>query len=167
MMGLRKDYNQTKRLAQYKARLVEDTETSNAFNALRRVTERSDALNASQKLEDIATEEALKCGGMMGNVAASFGGELIASHRDANLIEQHFGSKGFHDMERLMQTARHGVPVDVVEGGNLDAALQYGNHSSTLQHSDLLHDRLVEDIVSGRVLPLHRPIARTVRELRI
>ena len=43
-------------------------------------------------------------------VAASFGGELIASHRNAHQIEQHFGSKGFHDMKRLMQAVRHGVP---------------------------------------------------------
>ena len=59
-----------------------------------RGAERCDALNALQKL-DTATEGALNCGGMMGKVAASFGGELIliASHRDANLIEQHFGSK--------------------------------------------------------------------------
>ena len=39
-------------------------------------------------------------------------------------------------MARLMQTVRHGVLVGVFDGGNLEAALQRGNHSSTLQHSD-------------------------------
>ena len=58
------------------------------------------------------------CDGMVGKGAASFGGELMAFHRDANLIEQHFGSKSFHDMERqtLMQAVRHGLPVDVILG---------------------------------------------------
>lgn len=41
-------------------------------------------------------------------------------------------------------------------GGDLEAALQYGNYSSTLQHGDLLLDRLMEDIVSGRVFLIHR-----------
>ncbi|MEO9458877.1 MAG: hypothetical protein ABJG56_07815, partial [Lentilitoribacter sp.] len=103
----------------------------------------------------------------MGKVAASFGGQLMASHRNADLIEQNLGSKGFNDMKRLMQAVRHGVPVDVIEGENLEASLQNGNHSSTLQHSGLLLDRLMEDIVNGRVLPLHRSAAGTVRGLRI
>lgn len=37
----------------------------------------------------------------MGIVAASFGGESIAPHRDANLIEQRLGSKDFDDMQRF------------------------------------------------------------------
>ena len=96
------------------------------------MAERSDAVNTMQNLADIAIEGAFKCRGMMRKLASSFGGELIASHRDVNSIEQHFDSKVFHDMESLIQAVRHGVPVDVIEGAKLDAALQYGNHSSTL-----------------------------------
>lgn len=59
------------------------------------------------------------------------------------------------------------MSVDVVEGGNIDIELQNRNRSRTSQHSILLFDRLMEDIVSGRVLPLRRLIARTVRGLRI
>ncbi|MEP3733697.1 MAG: hypothetical protein ABJN02_17335 [Lentilitoribacter sp.] len=152
MVRLGEGYQQTrKRLAEYKVRLAEATERSDGFNTIQREAERSNALIALPKLVDIATEGALKCGGRMGKVATSFGGELIASHRNANLIAQHVGSAGFNDMKRMMQAIRHRVPVDVIEGGNLEASLQYGNHSSTLQHSGLLLDRLMEDIVSGRV----------------
>ena len=70
-------------------------------------------------------------------------------------------------MKRLKQAVRHGVPVDDIEGGSLDSSLQHGSHSSTLQPSDSLMDRFMEDIASGRVLPLHRSIARTVHGLRI
>lgn len=93
------------------------------------MAERSDALIELQILADIATEGALICDGMMRTVAALFGGELMAVRRDANLIGQHFGSRVFHDMGRSMQAVRHGVPVDIIEEGNLDAALHYGNHS--------------------------------------
>ncbi|MEO9497549.1 MAG: hypothetical protein ABJG42_23960 [Vibrio splendidus] len=85
-------------MAEYKARLAE----ADALNAIQRETERSNALNALQKLADSATVGDLTCGGRMGKVAASFGGELIASHLTANLIEQHFSSKGFNDLKRLM-----------------------------------------------------------------
>ncbi|MEO9602891.1 MAG: hypothetical protein ABJG18_06220 [Lentilitoribacter sp.] len=84
-------YQERKRLAEYKARLPETTERSDAFNAIQREAEISNALNALQKLADSATVGDFICGGRMGKVAASFGGEWIASHRDANLIEQHFG----------------------------------------------------------------------------
>ena len=118
-MGLRKDYHHTKkRPAEYSARLVEATEIHDALIAIQRVAERSDALNALQNLAGIATEGALKYCGRMGKVAASFGGEFIASRRDANLIEQYFGSKGFNGMTRLMQAVRHGVPVDLIVGGH-------------------------------------------------
>lgn len=73
-----------------------------------------------------------------------------------NLIKQQFGSKGFHEMNPLLLAVRHGVPADFIEGGNIEASLQYGNNSSMLQCSGLLFDRLMEDIVSGRGLPSHR-----------
>ena len=38
-------------------------------------------------------------------VAASFGGELIASHRNAHQIERHFGSKGFHDIHETFDAS--------------------------------------------------------------
>lgn len=168
MNGVRREYHQIKkRLAGYKARLLEATEIMDTITALQKSELRFDAVNALKQLADIVTERALKCDGRMGKVADYLGGEVMASHRDANLIEQHFGSKGFHDMERLIHAVKHGVPVDVIEGGNLDAALQYGNHSSTLQHGDLLLERLIEDVASGRVLPLHRSVAHAIRGLRI
>ena len=39
--------------------------------------------------------------------------------------------------------------------------------ASTLQHSGLSLDRRMVDILSGRVLPLHRSVTQTVRGLRI
>ena len=104
MVGLRKEYHEIKaRLADCKARSGEEAK-------------RSDALNALKKLADIATEGGLDCDEMMGKVAALFGGELMASYRDANLVEQHFGSNVLYDMEHLMQAVRHGVPVDNYRG---------------------------------------------------
>ena len=58
-------------------------------------TERSEASRTHCKnWRTFATEGALHCDGIMTKVAASFGGELMAFHRDENLTEQHFGSKG-------------------------------------------------------------------------
>lgn len=79
-------------------------------------------------------------------------------------MEIYFVSKVSRVMKRLMQAVRRGVPVGLIEGGNLDASLQHGNHSSTIQPSDLLLDRPMEDIVSDRVLLFHRsnPLVRFV-----
>ena len=79
------------------------------------IRERSDALNALQRLADIATEGARICDGMMGKGSASVGAELMASHRDANVNGAAFWFKRFHDMERFMQAARHGVPVHNID----------------------------------------------------
>lgn len=98
---------------------------------------------------------------------SSFGGESVVSQCDVNLIDQHFGSNPFHEMERLIQAVRHGVPVNVVMRGNMDAETQYGNYSSAFQYSDSLVARLTEDVGSGGVFPLHRSIARTVHGLRV
>lgn len=62
---------------------MQAAEKSDAINALQRVAERSDVLSAWQKIAEITTERAPKCGGMVGNVAASFGGGFMAPHRDA------------------------------------------------------------------------------------
>lgn len=156
ILGSREDYHQTrKRLAENKTRLVEATHIYDACNVIQRVVERLNVLNATQKLAEIATKGALNCGARMGKAPAQFDGETVGFRSDVKLIELRLGSIGVLDLNRFMQAVGHGLPVDTMERGILDAPLQHGNQSSTLQHSGSLLDILMEDIVGSRVLPLH------------
>ena len=119
------------------------------------------------RLAEVATALAVRFDGHMGGVARLLGGELMAEHRDRSLIASHFESQGFTDMKRLMQAVYDGVPVSVVPGGDLDAALIYGNHSSASPHQQTLRKRLIEDLVHGRVVVLHKSAARKIKHLRV
>ena len=127
----------------------------------------ADATSVVMQMADEATNIAAHFDGNMGQVAKFLGGELMASHRNPELIENHFSAKGFADMGRLMETVRHGVPVDVEDGGDLLEALRYGNHPSMHTHSDLVWRRLVEDLAWGRVVVLHKSMARGIKHIRV
>lgn len=115
----------------------------------------------------MATNLALRFDGDMGQVARLIGGELMADHRNADLIQQYFSQKGFVEMDTLMGAVRNGVPVDVEKGGDLAAAMQYGNHSSAHTHYDLVWQRLIDDIRWGRVVVLHKSAADRIKHLRV
>ena len=119
------------------------------------------------RLAEVATALAVRFDGHTGGVARLLGGELMAEHRDPSLIASHFGSQGFTDMKRLMQAVYDGVPVSVVPGGDLDAALICGNHSSASPHQQTLRKRLIEDLVHGRVVVLDKSAARMIKHLRV
>lgn len=59
----------------------------------------------------------------------------------------------------LVQTLQEGIPVDVAGQGNLSSALHYGNHASAQKRDHLIGGRLLDDLVAGRVLVLHRELA--------
>ena len=117
------------------------------------------------RMAHLATDLAWHFDGNMGHVARLIRGEMMAEHRDADLIQQYFAQTGFPEMAQLMEAVRHGVPVDVDGGGDLLASMQYGNHSSAYTHYDVVWQRLVEDITWGRVVVLHKSRIKEVASL--
>ena len=128
---------------------------------------KAEAYHIVARMAHLATDLAWHFDGNMGHVARLIGGEMMAEHRDADLIQQYFAQTGFPEMAQLMEAVRHGVPVDVDGGGDLLASMQYGNHSSAYTHYDVVWQRLVEDITWGRVVVLHKSAAEFVSHLRI
>lgn len=55
-----------------------------------------------RRMADVATSLTVHFQGNMGQVARLTGGDRMAEHRNPALVRQHFGSKRFRDMERLM-----------------------------------------------------------------
>ena len=96
---------------------------------------KAEAYHIVARMADLATDLAWHFDGNMGHVARLIGGEMMAEHRDADLIQQYFAQIGFPEMAQLMEAVRHGVPVDVDGGGDLLASMQYGNHSSCLLYT--------------------------------
>lgn len=70
-------------------------------------------------------------------------------------------------MDRLLGAVHSGVPVDVEEGGDLEASMKYSNHSSAQTHHDVVWQRLVEDVTWGRVVVLHKSAASKINHLRV
>ena len=107
---------------------------------------KAEAYHIVARMAHLATDLAWHFDGNMGHVARLIGGEMMAEHRDADLIQQYFAQIGFPEMAQLMEAVRHGVPVDVFGGDDLFASMQYGNHPSAHTHYDVVWQRLAEDI---------------------
>ena len=86
---------------------------------------------------------------------------------EMHIIQEYFRSKGFDNMERLMQAAKFGAPVDVGNEGDLEAALRYGNNYVFDKYQNSLTERLVEDIANGQVVLIHKAEAKNLQRLRI
>ena len=129
---------------------------------------KTEAYHIVARMADLATDLTWHLDGNMGHVARLIGGEMMAEHRDADLIQQYFAQTGFPEMAQLMEAVRHGVPVDVFNGDDLFASMQYGNHFSAHTHYDVVWQRLVEDITWGRVCLLYTsPSPRDKRQSRM
>ena len=83
----------------------------------------AEAYHIVARMADLATDLAWHFDGNMGHVARLIGGEMMAEHRDADLIQQYFAQTGFPEMAQLMEAVRHGVPVDVDDDGDLLASM--------------------------------------------
>ena len=74
---------------------------------------------------------------------------------------KHYGKfKGFPAIAELKDIIKNGVPVKTsVTKLNPTRAMQYGNHSTVLEHIDLVWEKLYEDIRRNRVLVFDREAA--------
>ena len=73
---------------------------------------KAEAYHIVARMAHLATDLAWHFDGNMGHVARLIGGEMMAEHRDADLVQQYFAQTGFPEMARLMEAVRHGVPVE-------------------------------------------------------
>lgn len=65
------------------------------------------------------------------------GEELMAEHREADLLNRYFASKDFQDMDHLMGAVRCGVPVDVTDGGDFKQSMWCGNYLTQCKRTKL------------------------------
>ena len=72
------------------------------------------------------------------------GGSLTAPHMIPERVEAFFGDKyRFPRIDQLKHTARVGVPVDVLPGGDLTKKLKYENHSSVEKFHEEVWEKAV------------------------
>lgn len=75
--------------------------------------------------------------------------------------------KKFPDIDRLRNALDPGVPVDVCKGGDLPAALEYGNDRSTIPQMSRPISQLVADVQNSRAVVFDKQRAGEIMRLRI
>ena len=87
---------------------------------------------------------------------------------DVRAVQDWFGTvKAFPHVELLVDIIQGGAPVAVAAGGNLPAALAYGNHASVSGFSRDLLDKICDDVLMGRAFVFPRSSAPRIEGLRI
>lgn len=77
------------------------------------------------------------------------------------------GIKDFPLVDLLVQIVSFGAPVPVAEGGDLESALEYGNHRSALQHDAHILAKIREDVQYGRAFVFPYAAAYQIAGLRV
>ena len=87
---------------------------------------------------------------------------------DGAEIHRWFGQvKGFTETGLVVRIVTQGAPVAVDGQGDLQSALQYGNHSSARQFSTEILAKIREDLLLGRAFVFPREMATRISGLRV
>lgn len=87
---------------------------------------------------------------------------------DGDEVRHWFGDvKGFEAIDLLVQIVTKGAPVDVAGQGDLQAALQYGNHRSVARFEIEILEKIKQDLLLGRAFVFPREAAAQIPGLRI
>lgn len=96
------------------------------------------------------------------------GPRVFAPHVDTQCVRQHFGViKKFPQIKQLSGALSRGGPVDVKDGGNIEAELAYGNQSSVAPHSSKILEKTISDVVLGRALVFDVKFIREILGVRV
>ena len=86
----------------------------------------------------------------------------------AGRVAAWFGyTKRFPQIDLLVKIITHGVPVAVDGGGDLGAALQYGNHRSIIPYEGNILCKIADDVRLGRAFVFPRDAADRIPGLRV
>ena len=93
-----------------------------------------------REMAETCTELLHVSDGRVGEVAVGLGGTLVSPPLSVDHVEHYFGEvKGFPAITELIDIMKNGVPVKT-SVTNLDPSrvIRYGNHSTVLEHMDLV-----------------------------
>ena len=107
--------------------------------------------------------------GVVGDVARSVGGSLVAPAIDPIHVQRDFGDlKGFGAVDELVLIVAGGVPLNAVTtGADLERALQYGNHHSVSEHLPAIWKKIGEDVRRQKCLVILKSAAHEIPNLRV
>ena len=93
-----------------------------------------------REMTEIGTELLHVGDGKVGNVAVGIGGTLVSPPLSVGKVEHYFGNiKGFPAITERVDIINNGVPVKTsVTNLEPTRAMQYGNHSAVVEHTDLV-----------------------------
>ena len=87
---------------------------------------------------------------------------------NAGRVAAWFGyTKRFPQIDLLLKINTNGVPVVVDVGGDLSAALQYGNHRSIVPYEGTILCKIADDVRLGRAFVFPRETADRITGLRL
>lgn len=87
---------------------------------------------------------------------------------DGDQIRSWFGDvKRFPDIDLFVDIVTKGAPVAVEGEGDLQAALQYGNHRSVDNFAPKILDEIKKDLLLGRAFVFPREVAEDIPGIRI
>ena len=60
-----------------------------------------------------------------------------------------------------------GVPVDVAQGDNLVEEFEYGNRPGDRRHAEVIAEKVVADVATGRALVFNAGFVQEIRGIRL
>ena len=106
---------------------------------------------------------------VVGDVARTVGGSLVAPPIDPTHIQRYFGDlKGLGTVDDLVSRVTGGVPLNAVTtGADLERVLQYGHHRSVTEHLPAVWKNNGEDVRPQKRLVVLKSPAHEIPDIRV